>query len=250
MIRLLLIAFLLLLIFPVLASAAKVLSADNSHWSTARRDSTGIAPDPATTPEAVVQVYAARAFNWRGIFGVHSWIAVKPEGAERFTRYEVEGWGVSSGREAVRIGSYRPPDAYWFGNFPEMLVDIRGAEAAALIPQIVAAADSYPFKDRYTIWPGPNSNTFTAHVARNVPGLRLDLPPTAIGKDYRTDGIFGVAPSNTGLQLSLFGLAGVTLALQEGVEVNLLGLTLGIDFLTPAIKLPGIGRVGFPQGPS
>ena len=44
--------------------------------------------------------------------------------------------------------------------------------------------------------------------------------------------------------LSLFGLAGVMLALEEGVEVNVLGLTLGIDLKNPALKLPGVGRIG------
>jgi uncharacterized protein DUF3750 len=54
-----------------------------------------------------------------------------------------------------------------------------------------------------------NSNTFTAFVLRKNPELRVDLPPTAIGKDYL--GIMPVArtPSGTGGQLSIFGLAGV-----------------------------------------
>src|SRR6185437_12955481 len=47
--------------------------------------------------EAVIQVYAARAVAWRGIFAVHTWIVVKPTDALRFTRYEVLGFGVSEG---------------------------------------------------------------------------------------------------------------------------------------------------------
>jgi hypothetical protein len=47
-------------------------------WYQARRDPTGLSPDPATTPEAVIQVFAAPAASWRGIFSVHSWVAVKP----------------------------------------------------------------------------------------------------------------------------------------------------------------------------
>ena len=39
-------------------------------WYEARRDATGLAPNPATTPEAVIQVYAARAVAWRGVFAV------------------------------------------------------------------------------------------------------------------------------------------------------------------------------------
>jgi hypothetical protein len=34
------------------------------------------------------------------------------------------------------------------------------------------------------------------------------------------------------------------LALEEGLEVNLLGLTFGLDINPPALKLPGIGRIG------
>jgi hypothetical protein len=70
------------------------------------------------------------------------------------------------------------------------------------------------------------------------------MPPTAIGKDYLANGsLFGPAPSNTGYQFSLFGLLGVTLAVEEGVEVNLLSLGLGIDPLDLAVRLPGVGRV-------
>ena len=47
-------------------------------WRTADRSPTGIAPDPDTTREAVVQVYAARALNWRGIFAVHTSTFLRP----------------------------------------------------------------------------------------------------------------------------------------------------------------------------
>ena len=52
-----------------------------ADWRTASRESTGVAPDPAVTSEAVIQVYAARAYNWRGLFGVHTWVAAKPKDA-------------------------------------------------------------------------------------------------------------------------------------------------------------------------
>src|SRR5882672_4329258 len=55
-------------------------------WSVASQAPTGLAPDPAQVHEAVVQVYAARAFAWRGAFSVHTWVAVKPAHAERYTR--------------------------------------------------------------------------------------------------------------------------------------------------------------------
>lgn len=244
----------IIFLLVVFGSAVTAFDRHSVHadWWSASREPIGIAPDPAIDTEAIIQVYAARAYNWRGYFGVHTWIAVKPTDAPRFTIYEVFGWRARRGGDAV-VKSSRPPDSRWYGAPPTLLADARGEGVDEMISRIEKAADSYPYKNSYSVWPGPNSNTFTAHVARAVPELKLDLPPTAIGKDYIPDGgIIAAAPSGTGYQFSLFGLFGVMAAVEEGVEVNLLGLTFGIDFLSPAIKLPLAGRVGFenttPQG--
>lgn len=69
---------------------------------------------------------------------------------------------------------------------------------------------------------------------------------TAVGKDYLFDGVFAPTPSGTGYQLSLGGVVGVLVALEEGIEVNILGLGIGVDLMRPALKLPGIGRLGMP----
>ena len=116
-----------------------------------------------------------------------------------------------------------------------------------MIEKVEAAIKDYPYPDRYRSWPGPNSNTFLAHIGRAVPELRLDLPATAIGKDYLANGdLTAVSPSGTGVQVSLFGLAGLLVGLEEGVEVNLLGLSFGLDLNRPALRLPVAGRLGFP----
>jgi hypothetical protein len=215
-------------------------------WWELRRDSSGQAPDPATTPEAVIQVYAARTVGWRGVLAVHTWIAVKPSAAPSYTRYEVMGWGVNRGAPALRINR-TGPDNYWFGSRPELLLDRRGEGVDRLIAQVEAAVKAYPYPASYRTWPGPNSNTFTAYVGRAVPGLRLELPPTAIGKDYLPGpALAGPSPSGTGLQISLLGLAGVTVGWDEGLEVNLLGLSFGVDVRRPALKLPAVGRLGLP----
>ncbi len=214
-------------------------------WYEARRDATGLAPDPATYREAVIQVYGARAVRWRGIFAVHPWIVVKPANAERYTRYEVIGWGVERGIPAIRVDRMGP-DNYWFGAQPELILDRRGPGVDALIAKVQKAVQDYPWPNDYVIWPGPNSNTFTAWIGRQVPELRLDLPPTAIGKDFM-DTPIGLSPSGTGVQLSLMGMLGGIISLEEGIELNILGLCFGVDFNTPALRLPGIGRLGFPQ---
>jgi hypothetical protein len=235
-------------IFALVVAGSAVTALDRhsvqADWRTASREPTGIAPDPATDREAIIQVYGARAYNWRGYFGIHTWIAVKPTDAERFTVYEVMGWRARRGGDAVAV-SERAPDGRWFGAAPAILADLRGEGVDALIKKVEAAAQSYPYNTTYTIWPGPNSNTFVAHVARAVPELRLDLPPTAIGKDYIPGGgLFAEAPSGTGYQVSLFGLLGILAAREEGLEVNILGLTFGIDLMEPALKLPLAGRIG------
>jgi len=214
-----------------------------TDWRTASREPVGIAPDPATTPEAIVQVYGARAWGWRGTFGIHTWIAVKPTGAESYTVYELIGWRLRYSDSAVAIRS-RVPDERWFGSAPELLADKRGTGVDALIERIDRAVRDYPYAAEYTMWPGPNSNTFTAWVARAVPELEVDLPPTAIGKDFLGDRIIATAPSGSGLQLSLFGLLGLTASGVEGVEINILGLSFGLDPFAPAIKLPLLGRLG------
>ncbi|HKA40125.1 MAG TPA: DUF3750 domain-containing protein [Burkholderiales bacterium] len=233
----------LLLVIAVILALGLLAGARSSDWRTASREPVGLAPDPATTPQAVVQVYAARAVSWRGYFGVHSWVAVKPAGGQTYTVYEVIGWRLRYSDSALAI-RHRGPDERWFGAVPELLVDRRGPAAEALIARIDRAAREYPYAAEYSVWPGPNSNTFTAWIARAVPELEIDLPPTAIGKDYLRDRIIATAPSGSGFQVSLGGLLGFTVSGVEGLEVNVLGLTFGFNLYRPALRLPMIGRLG------
>lgn len=221
----------------------------DSDWRTARRDAAGLAPDPRITPEAVIHVYAARAFRWRGALGVHTWIAAKPQHADAWTRFEVVGFSVARGGGAVRVSEGSIPDAYWYGAKPELLRQLRGGdEVDALIARLHESAVAYPYDDHYRLWPGPNSNTFIAYLGRAIPELSIDLPPTAIGKDYLPEGAwFASAPSGRGVQISVNGVFGFTLSPEEGFEVNLLGLSAGIDLSPPALKLPGVGRIGAPS---
>jgi hypothetical protein len=229
----------------VIGSGRHTVKAD---WRTASREPVGIAPDPGMTHEAVVQVYVARAYSWRGYFGVHSWIAVKPTAATAYTVYEVIGWRVYHGGGSALAIHETAPDRRWFGSAPEIIADLRGEKVDDIIKRIDAAARNYPHANDYTLWPGPNSNTFTAYIGRAVPELNLDLPPTAIGKDYLPEGaLFAGSPSGTGYQVSLFGLLGVLAGAEEGLEVNVLGLTFGVDPMDLAVKLPMAGRIGFQE---
>ena len=240
-------SLLVVFVLPLLVSAC-VYGRDSSvPWYEARRDATGLAPDPAKTPDAVIQVYAARAVSWRGIFAVHTWIVVKPTGASKFMRYEVVGFSVSESNPAIKIDR-TGPDNYWFGAKPELILDRRGPGVDAMIAKVRESVETYPYPNEYRAWPGPNSNTFTAWIARHVPELGLAMPSNAIGKDYLPGGaVFAAAPSATGYQFSLFGVLGLLVARNEGIEINLLGMDLGIGFKMPGVKLPGVGLVAWPE---
>jgi hypothetical protein len=233
-------AYLMLALFYV--SWSNAVAADD--WRTANRGPAGFAPDPATTPEAVVQVYAARTVGWRGYVGVHTWIAVKRTDAKEFTVHEVIGYRLRRTGTVV-VSSNRYADGHWYGAKPELLSDLRGAGVDDVIDRIETAVGEYPYADQYRVWPGPNSNTFTAWVMKHTPEVRVDLPPTAIGKDYLGVVPVGKTPSGTGVQLSVLGVAGVAAGLEEGLELNVLGLTFGVDPKSLSLKLPMIGRIGF-----
>jgi hypothetical protein len=202
----------------------------------------GLAPDPAETHEAVVQVYGARTMGVKGYFGVHTWIAVKPTDAPAWTVYEIIGWRLRWSDSAMVIRE-RQPDAPWFGSPVELYADKRGEGVDELIERIDRLARSYPYAGTYTVWPGPNSNTFTAWIARQVPELQADLPATAVGKDYIGSTLVSTAPSGSGWQFTLGGLFGFAAGPVDGFELNLLGLNFGAN--GSWIKLPMVGRVRY-----
>jgi hypothetical protein len=237
-----LLVLLLLLVAPLGVSAVKYWLGDRSvDWQSADRSSAGLLPAPSDNPEALVRVFAARTVRWRGIFAVHSWIVVKERNAARYTRYDYTAWG-----DPIRINGFAA-DGRWFGDVPQVIAAADGEAAAAMIPKIKAAVEGYKLRayGDYRAWPGPNSNTFVAAALAAVPELKTTLPPTAIGKDYPYDGgWYGLTPSGTGVRLTLDGYFGVTLGWVEGFELNILGAVLGLDLRRPAIKLPGLGRIG------
>jgi Protein of unknown function (DUF3750) len=196
----------------------------------------------ARTSEPVVQVWGARTRGAKGIFGVHSWIAVKPSGATDYTVCEVIGWKRRQTGSAVVVR--KRAHNHWFGAKGELYAEKRGAGVDVLIERIGEAALEYPYAQTYTVWPGPNSNTFTAWIARAVPELEVDLPATAIGKDY-TESLVSTAPSGKGFQFSLRGLLGVAASSVDGIELNILSLNFGVS--SSGIKLPIVGRIGAPR---
>lgn len=171
---------LLIIILSALLTTGCIL---NKDWKTASRDSAGIAPDPTSTKEAIVQVYGADAWGWRGLFAIHTWIAVKRTGDDHYTVYDVVGWRIRNNLPVMRVAQ-DIPDRYWFGAKPTLLKSHQGAGIDKLIDAIDQAAKDYPWATTYQAFPGPNSNTFIAWIAKKVPELDLQLPFSAIGSGY------------------------------------------------------------------
>ena len=237
--KIVLLTILAIFILPVLIYGALWMSRDHPRsWRDADWSSAGILPDPTSDREASIRVLSARTGGYKGILSVHTWLVLKHPGARSYTRYDVVGWG-----NPVRRNAY-PPDGRWYSNEPEITYEISGLEAERLLPKVEAAIRSYQWSEHgsYRIWPGPNSNTFVATILASVPELQASMPPTAIGRDYRT-GIFRTGTG--GYAISLGGLTGVTAGLRDGLQVNFLGLVAGIRFARPALIIPGFGAIGF-----
>ena len=214
----------------------------DTHWS---RSSSGVVAIPnaeAREDEAVIQIYGARAYNWRGAFAVHTWIAIKQVGDAEFRRYDVIGWRHFRGMPVVSE-SIGLPNRAWFGNPPKLYGQVRGQGTEKLIKKVENAIASYPASEFYRVWPGPNSNTFTADVLRQVPEIQVTLPSTAVGKDFPLGFWIQSTTGGSGLQLTLWGIFGVSIGFEEGLRFQWFALEFGLNPWKGELYWPGIGTL-------
>ncbi|HTR49213.1 MAG TPA: DUF3750 domain-containing protein [Kofleriaceae bacterium] len=167
----------------------------------------------------------------------HPWFAVRRKGEQRWALYEVPS--ETSADDPFDRGRdyYGNPilHAVWRGEEADRAADCIDREAGAIIRDI---------DDHYIFYPGPNSNTFGDRVLRKC-HLHASLPSTSVGKDWRGWIGAGVTSEGTGLQLET-PIVGLKIGLKEGIELHVIGLSIGIDLWPPAIILPlGPGRLGF-----
>ncbi|KZY72212.1 DUF3750 domain-containing protein, partial [Oleiphilus sp. HI0066] len=128
----------------VLSLGLVLTGCSTGSWRDASRDSANLSPLPGDYSDAIVQVYAADAWGWRGIFAVHTWISVKPSNADQYTVLEVIGWRARWGVPVLRIEKDLP-DRYWFGAKPELVYEKRGEGADQLIEDILRVSRDYPW---------------------------------------------------------------------------------------------------------
>jgi hypothetical protein len=164
----------------------------------------------------------------------HPWFAVRKAGAAGWTIYEVGGGGT----EADPFHHHEP-----YGH-PILHKVWRGAEAERAAECLAREAPPWKAQLDYRFYPGPNSNTFGDVMLRTC-DLHASLPSTSIGKDWRGAFGGGITSEGTGVQIET-PLLGLKIGLKEGIEVHILGLSIGFDLWPPAIILPlGPGRLGF-----
>lgn len=234
--------FLAALLLPIAARAALFAFEDRPlNWREADWSSVRALPPASEFKDARILVLSGRTGGWKGVVAIHSWIVFKRAGAASWTRYDVVGWG-----NPVRRNGWAP-DGRWYGTPPSVIVDVSCVQAENLIPRIEVAVKEYRFSNAgdYKIWPDPNSNSFVAAILRAVPEIRAALPANAVGRDFRPSFYAGLTDSGTGFELNFLGYAGAKLGWVEGFEINFFSLVVGLDFRSPAIKLPGFGRIGF-----
>jgi len=213
-----------------------------SSWRHADWSSAGVLPHPAITNQGIY-VLVARTGGLKGAFATHSWIVTKTRGDSHYNRYDVVGWG-----KPVRKNAY-PPDGRWFSNAPRIHFHIDGDEAGEMIGRVETAIANYKWRARgdYTLWPGPNSNTFVANVLRSVPQLKIAMPTTAIGGDYPSPGKWIEKTKAGSWRASLAGIAGIVVGPAEGFEINFLGLVAGFNISRREIKIPAFGTYSFSE---
>jgi hypothetical protein len=119
-----------------------------------------------------------------------------------------------------------------------------GEDALALESVLARSFESYPWREHYVAWPGPNCNTYAAWVLREAK-VAGELPPRAVGKDYGCG--VGWTTARDGFQAET-PVAGVALGLREGVELHVGELALGLHLWPPAVATP-LGRIGFSPSP-
>ena len=233
-----------LFLVPAFASLVCWITKHRSRsWYGDDLSPTGVINGIIAEHEAAIYILCARTEGLKGGLALHAWIVTKEAGSKEFNRYDKVGWG-----SPIRKNEYAP-DAKWYANHPQLIKVVKGQAATALIPKIEQVIADYPHASEgcYLAWPGPNSNSFIAHILRQVPELDAVLPANAVGRDYLAGGaMVHIAADRKDVTLSYRGLFGCAFGFRSGLELHFLGLVIGMDLAKMRFKVPGFGLLEIP----
>ena len=117
---------------------------------------------------------------WYTRFAAHCWFDIVPDRRGEWVRVEIVA--PDSGLTVLPLA---PGEADEPLRWERRVRILRSGTDPAVTGDLLAAAAAYD--DRiYRAWPGPNSNTFVAVMARRIPGLAVRLPWNAVGRRYRS----------------------------------------------------------------
>lgn len=192
----------------------------------------------------VVQLRCATLPSALRSVAIHYWFAVFTSDDKKWSRWEVwQNPGVVPTSWGHVHKDLMHPDFGVGGGTYRIHKEWRGRSARDIIAVLNRPLE-YPYRNKYHAWPGPNSNTYVAWILKQA-RAPVDLHPKAVGKDYLGPVGASLSPTRTGLQVDS-PVLGLKLGLKDGIEIHLLGLTIGLDLCPPALKTP-FGRLGIPE---
>jgi len=170
-------------------------------------------------------------------FATHSWVQYRPDVNSPWRRIEIVN--KTSGLLHHVIDDETAHAKKRWDERVRILSQSDGNKNPHFVRDIMSFAKNYE-ASIYRVWPGPNSNTFAEHLMREVDGVSAVLDHNAVGKEH---GFYaGRTAGGTGVEMQS-PVAGLALGLREGVEVSLFGLTGGVSFYPPAVKIPFLPRI-------
>ncbi|MCC2672589.1 MAG: hypothetical protein K0Q72_5061, partial [Armatimonadetes bacterium] len=199
--------------------------------------------DHSRPEQLIVELRGATLPSVLRAIALHHWfVVIEPETGST-TRWEVwqnrDAGGQSWGHLHRNLMHADRP----VGGGPSFTVATWTGDDARRLQAVLEQPDEYPFREVYRYWPGPNSNTYAAWVLARA-GLLHDFDPRGIGKDFVAPYGFGLSRCAGSTCLSS-PLIGARWGRHVGLELHLLGLTLGIGHRPLRLKTPlGLLRLG------
>jgi len=74
---------------------------------------------------------------------------------------------------------------YWNSKLIKKISGHEKSLARRVIDGIEKINPSYPYKERYFPYPGPNSNTYVGWIITKFPEVNIKLPWNAFGKNFK-----------------------------------------------------------------
>jgi len=179
---------------------------------------------------------------WYSRFAQHSWLDVRMQPDGVWIRLEIE-----TPRSGVTLFRIPDEEAYadrrW-GRAIHVRKAVIGEPGAEIAKQAIRLTRNRKWP-HYQAYPGPNSNTYVAELLEALPEIGTTLDANAVGKDFQLR--VGKSETGSGVEADAY-ILGLQLGLQEGIELHLLGFTLGLGLQPLTLKLPFVPELRWMWG--